>query len=167
MLQLESANILVGARAESKEDAIRQVAGLLERSGCIEPGYGVSMLAREKVANTYLGHGIAIPHGMPKDRFLIQRTGVAVLQVPGGVSWQPGDTAYLIVGIAAKSDEHLEVLGNLIRLLHDDELVKRLASTTDPEEVAATLRPRWGARTGFTPGPRRRSPRPPRVSRPR
>ncbi len=139
MLQLEATNILVGARAESKEDAIRQVAGLLVRSGCIEPGYAASMLAREKVANTYLGHGIAIPHGMPKDRFLIQRTGVAVLQVPGGVSWQPGDTAYLIVGIAAKSDEHLEVLGNLIRLLHDDELVKRLATTTDPQEVAAAL----------------------------
>lgn len=139
MLQLESANILVGARAESKEDAIRQVAELLVRSGCIEPGYAASMLAREKVANTYLGHGIAIPHGMPKDRFLIRRTGVAVLQVPGGVSWQPGDTAHLIVGIAAKSDEHLEVLGNLIRLLHDDELVKRLATTTDPEEVAAAL----------------------------
>jgi mannitol/fructose-specific phosphotransferase system IIA component len=64
MLQLESENILVGARAESKEDAIRQVAGLLVRSGVIAPAYADSMLARERVANTYLGHGVAIPHGL-------------------------------------------------------------------------------------------------------
>src|SRR6185295_7289798 len=139
MLELPSENILIGARAESKEDAIRQVAGLLVRSGCIEPGYADSMLAREKVANTYLGKGVAIPHGLPKDRDLIRRTGIAVLQVPDGVAWQPGDTARLVVGIAAKSDEHLNILSNLTGLLYDDEMIARLAVTGDPEEVAAAL----------------------------
>ncbi|HEV7518207.1 MAG TPA: phosphoenolpyruvate--protein phosphotransferase [Thermoanaerobaculia bacterium] len=139
MLQLESTNIEVGARAAGKEDAIRQVADLLVRSGCIAPGYAESMLAREEVANTYLGKGVAIPHGMPKDRELIQRTGLAVLQVPGGVAWQPGDTARLIVGIAARSDEHLDVLANLTDLLFDDALIARLAVTTDPHEIAAAL----------------------------
>src|SRR5215203_1646109 len=139
MLQLESANILVGAHAESKEDAIRQVAGLLVRSGYIETAYAESMLAREKVANTYLGKGVAIPHGLPKDRELIKRTGIAVLQVPGGVSWQPGDTVHLIVGIAARSDEHLDILSNLTGLLYDDEMVARLSVTQDPREVAAAL----------------------------
>jgi phosphoenolpyruvate-protein phosphotransferase len=139
MLQLESANVKVGARAESKEDAIRQVAALLTRSGCIDPGYAESMLAREQVANTYLGKGVAIPHGMPKDRDLIQRTGIAVLQVPAGVAWQEGDTARLIVGIAARSDEHLDILGNLTGLLYDDEMVARLAVTDDPREVIAAL----------------------------
>ena len=113
MLQLEAENIQVGAEAESKEQAIRRVAGLLVRSGCIEPGYADSMLARELVANTYLGEGHAIPHGLTKDRELIRRTGIAVLQVPGGVSWQPGQSgvaARLVVGIAAKSDEHLDIL---------------------------------------------------------
>lgn len=139
MLELQSENILVGALAESKEDAIRQVAGLLVSSGCIEPGYADSMLAREKVANTYLGKGVAIPHGLPKDRDLIRRTGIAVLQVPGGVAWQPGDTARLVVGIAAKSDEHLNILSNLTGLLYNDELIARLAVTGDPEEVAEAL----------------------------
>ena len=139
MLQLESANVRVGARAESKEDAIRQVAELLVRSGCIEPGYAESMLAREQVANTYLGKGVAIPHGLPKDRELIQRTGIAVLQVPDGVLWQEGDTARLIVGIAARSDEHLDILSNLTGLLYDDELVDRLAFTPDAREVIAAL----------------------------
>jgi phosphocarrier protein FPr len=139
MLQLEAENILVGARAASKEDAIRQVADLLVRSGFVEPGYADSMLARERVANTYLGHGVAIPHGMPKDRDLIRRTGIAVLQVPGGVAWQPGDVAHLVVGIAAKSDEHLDILGNLTGLLYDEDRLHRLVTTRDPDEVAAAL----------------------------
>jgi phosphoenolpyruvate-protein phosphotransferase len=139
MLQLEAADIQVGAQAASKEDAIRQVAALLVRSGHIEPGYAESMLARERVANTYLGHGVAIPHGLPKDRELIRRTGIAVLQVPGGVSWQPGDTACLIVGIAAKSDEHLDILSNLTGLLYDAGLIGRLTVTTNPEEIARAL----------------------------
>src|SRR6186997_2426407 len=128
MLRLEPENILVGAEAGSKEQAIRQVAGLLVRSGCIDPRYAESMLARERVANTYLGQGIAIPHGLPKDRDLIQRTGIAVLQVPAGVAWQPGESARLVVGIAARSDEHLDVLSRLTHLLDDRELVERLAA---------------------------------------
>ena len=139
MLQLESANVLLGSRAGSKGEAIRQVAELLVRSGCVEPGYADSMLAREGVANTYLGHGIAIPHGMPKDRGLIRRTSIAVLQVPGGVAWQGDDAARLIVGIAARSDEHLAILGKLTNLLYDDELVARLAATRDPHDVVAAL----------------------------
>jgi phosphocarrier protein FPr len=139
MLQLESANIQVGAQASSKEQAIRQVADLLVRSGCIEPGYADSMLAREKVANTFLGQGVAIPHGLPKDRDLIKRTGIAVLQVPQGVAWQAGDTAQLIVGIAAKSDEHIDILSNLTDLLFQEDLIARLAVTRDPREIAAAL----------------------------
>lgn len=139
MLQLESENIQLGAVAGSKEEAIRQVAELLVRSGCIEPAYAESMLARERVANTYLGQGIAIPHGLPKDRELIKRTGVAVLQAPGGVAWQSGETARLIVGIAAKSDEHIEILSNLTDLLYEEDLIQRLAATQDPQEVVAAL----------------------------
>jgi phosphocarrier protein FPr len=139
MLQIEPENVLVGAEASSKEQAIREVAGLLVRSGFIEAEYADSMLARERVANTYLGEGIAIPHGLPKDRDLIRRTGIAVLQVPAGVSWQPGDTARLVVGIAAKSDEHLDVLSKLTDLLSDHDLVERLAVTRDPADVIAAL----------------------------
>jgi multiphosphoryl transfer protein len=139
MLQLESANTQVGAQAESKEQAIRMVAGLLVRSGFIEPDYAESMLAREQVANTYLGKGVAIPHGLPKDRGMIRRTGIAVLQVPGGVAWQPGEMATIIVGIAARSDEHLDILSNLTGLLYDDEMVARLAVTHDSMEIVSAL----------------------------
>ncbi len=123
----------------NKTDAIRQVGKLLVDSGFIEPAYVDSLLAREKVANTFLGNGIAIPHGVPKDRGLIKQTGVAVLQVPDGVEWGPGDSVHLVVGIAAKSDEHLQILSNLTSVLGDREEAARLAHTSDPNEITQRL----------------------------
>src|SRR4029077_2553528 len=101
--------------------------------------YAESMLAREQAADTYLGKGVAIPHGLPKDRGMIRRTGIAALQVTRGVAWQPGEMATIIVGIAARSDEHLDILSNLTGLLYDDEMVERLSVTGDPDEVIAAL----------------------------
>ncbi len=66
------------------------VAGLLADGGNIHPGYAESMLGREKVANTFLGEGIAIPHGMLKDREMIRETGIAVVQVPRRRGVEPG-----------------------------------------------------------------------------
>src|SRR5947209_10195725 len=97
------------------------------------------MLCREEVANTYLGNGISIPHGLPKDRDLIKQTGISVIQVPAGVTWNPGETARLVVGIAAKSDEHIEMLRRLTRVLGDQEQVARLTQTTDPRDIIEAL----------------------------
>src|ERR1051325_10607439 len=113
MIQLTKANIQLQARARNKEEAIRLAGGVLVEAGNIAPGYVASMLGREQQANTFLGNGIAIPHGMQKDRELIHRTGISVVQLPDGVEWNQGQTARLIVGIAAKSDEHLAVLAAL------------------------------------------------------
>jgi len=139
MITINERQVLLQARAEDKQDAICQAGQLLVDSGCIEAGYIASMLNREKVANTYLGNGIAIPHGMPADRDLIKQTGIAVVQFPVGVSWNPGDTAHLIVGIAAKSDEHIEVLKRLTRVLGDKAQVDRLVQTTDPHDIIEAL----------------------------
>jgi phosphocarrier protein FPr len=139
MITIDERQILLQAHAEEKQDAICQAGQLLVDSGCIEAGYIASMLSREKVANTYLGNGIAIPHGMPADRDLIKQTGIAVVQFPVGVPWNPGDTAHLIVGIAAKSDEHIEVLKRLTRVLGDKAQVDRLVQTTDPRDIIEAL----------------------------
>ncbi|ADY27348.1 phosphoenolpyruvate-protein phosphotransferase (plasmid) [Deinococcus proteolyticus MRP] len=138
MIQLSPNLVRLGAQASSKQEAIRQVAELLSQAGHTDPAYFQGMLAREEQANTYLGSGIAIPHGTPETRHLIQRTGVAVLQVPGGVDWG-GDTVRLVVGIAAASDEHLDILRQLTRVLNDPALVERLSTTGDPAEVVAAL----------------------------
>jgi multiphosphoryl transfer protein len=139
MISLDSSTVRLGARATDKTDAIRQVGRILVDAGYIEPGYVDSLLAREKVANTFLGNGIAIPHGVPKDRDLIKQTGVAVLQVPDGVEWNPGDRVHLVVGIAAKSDEHLQILTNLTDVLGDPAEAARLARTSDPSDIERRL----------------------------
>jgi phosphocarrier protein FPr len=139
MISLDLKAVRLGATALDKSDAIRQVGQILVEAGFIDPGYVDSLLARERVANTYLGNGIAIPHGVPKDRGLIRRTGVAVLQVPAGVEWSPGERVHLVVGIAAKSDEHLQILSNLTEVLSDPLEAARLAHTADPADIAQRL----------------------------
>ncbi|MBD1849295.1 phosphoenolpyruvate--protein phosphotransferase [Leptolyngbya sp. FACHB-711] len=139
MLVLEKNGVKLGASVTNKADAIEQVGTLLVNTGHMKPGYVHSMMAREKVANTYLGNGIAIPHGLPQDRELIESTGIAVLQVPNGVEWNPGETVHLVIGIAAKSDEHLDILANLTQVLGDEEAVQQLAHTTEPIEIVQRL----------------------------
>lgn len=152
MASLDPRNVRVQVRAKNKTEAIRQVATLLVESGYIEPGYADSMLAREKVANTYLGRGIAIPHGLPKDRELIRKTGISVTQVPEGVTWNPGETVYLVVGIAARSDEHIGILANLTHVLDDEPTIRKLAKTTNPADIVAALTgPQPSVRLGLTP----------------
>ncbi|MEJ2406649.1 MAG: phosphoenolpyruvate--protein phosphotransferase [Candidatus Thiodiazotropha sp.] len=139
MIKLDSSSVRLDATATDKTDAIRQVGRLLVDAGFIEPAYVESLLARERVANTFLGNGIAIPHGVPKDRDLIKQTGVAVLQLPQGVEWNPGDRVHLVVGIAARSDEHLQILTNLTDVLGNPEETARLAHTLDPTDITQRL----------------------------
>jgi multiphosphoryl transfer protein len=139
MTSMDPLNIRLRAGARNKTDAIGLAGALLVENGYILPGYVDSMMAREKVANTYLGKGIAIPHGLPKDRELILRTGVSVTQIPEGVTWNPGETVYLVVGIAARSDEHIGILTNLTHVLDDEETIRRLSRTNDPNDITTAL----------------------------
>jgi phosphocarrier protein FPr len=112
--------ICLATAPASKEEAIRQAGQLLANAGCIDAAYIDSLLAREAVANTFLGHGVSIPHGMVEDRHLIKRTGIAILQIPQGLEWNPGQTTHLLFAIAAQSDEHIQLLRRLTRLLQDE-----------------------------------------------
>ena len=131
--------VQLGAAPADKAAAIRQAGQLLVAAGCIAPAYVQSLLAREQTANTYLGSGVAIPHGQIADRHLIERTGIAVLQVPGGVEWNAGQRATLIFAIAAQSDEHLALLRRLTRLLQDEATLQKLACTADAGDILRAL----------------------------
>lgn len=150
MLALTTGQVSLNAHPANKQEAIRQVGQLLVQNGNIEAGYIDSMFGREKVANTYLGNGIAIPHGLPKDRELIRETGIAVVQVPGGVTWNEGERVHLVVGIAAKSDEHIEVLRRLTRVLGNKEQVAQLTQTAQKADIIEAL---TGSRPQPTPTP--------------
>mgnify|MGYP003365246008 CR=1 FL=1 len=131
--------VRIDARATGKEDAIRQAGQMLVAAGCVAPGYENSMVGRETVANTYLGSGVAIPHGLGEDKGLVRRDGVVVLQFVDGIEWNPGQIAHLVVGIAASSDSHITILRRLTRLIQDEARLKLLATTTDAGDIVRAL----------------------------
>ena len=138
MFQLEVQAIHTGANAQNKEEAIRQVAAALTAAGNVSEGYVNGMLAREQQTTTFLGNGIAIPHGTTDTRDLVLNTGVQVYQFPQGVDWGDGQTAYIAIGIAAKSDEHLALLRQLTHVLSDDSIADQL-KTASAEDLRALL----------------------------
>ena len=139
MFQLSQQDIHLGATASNKQEAIRQVAAALTKAGCVSAPYVDGMLQRELQTSTYLGNGIAIPHGTTDTRDLVLNTGVQVFQFPQGIEWGEGQTAYVVIGIAARSDEHLALLRQLTHVLSDDSVAEQLAKTTSAEELRSLL----------------------------
>ncbi|MFP1861953.1 fused PTS fructose transporter subunit IIA/HPr protein [Lonsdalea quercina] len=139
MFQLSQQDIHIGASAGDKQEAIKQVASALTGAGCVSEGYVEGMLQRELQTSTYLGNGIAIPHGTTDTRDLVRKTGVQVFQFPKGIAWGDNQTAYVVLGIAARSDEHLALLRQLTHVLSDDSVAERLATTTSTEELRSLL----------------------------
>jgi len=127
------------AAPANKEAAIREACSLLVAGGYIDSAYADSMMRRETVAETYLGHGVAIPHGMNADRGLIKHNGLAILQIPGGLTWNDGQTVKLVVAIAAQSDDHIAVLRRLTRLFQDEAALEALFEVDDPLKIIAAL----------------------------
>jgi multiphosphoryl transfer protein len=134
---LATSAVHVGAAAANLHQAIDQVGAVLVDEGLVTADYVTAMHAREEIVSTYLGNGIALPHGTNAQGAIL-RTGLAVLQFPAGVPW--GDEpARLVIGLAATSDEHIGILSRLAGILDDEELCERLGRSTDPAEIHAAL----------------------------
>ena len=139
MFNLPESNIHLAARAADKQQAIELAANALEQAGYVESGYLQGMLGRELQTSTFLGNGIAIPHGTLETRSLVKETGVQVFQFPQGIDWGEGNTAYVVIGIAARSDEHLALLRQLTHVLGDEETAAKLATLQDVKQFRAIL----------------------------
>lgn len=130
--------VVVGATATSRDDAIELVGSMLVTDGRVTAAYIDEMREREQIISTYLGNGIALPHGTNEARTAVLKTGLAVAQFPAGVAWGE-DCAFLVVGLAATSEEHVGVLSRLATIIEDDALAQRLARTTDAMEIYRAL----------------------------
>lgn len=137
---LRADGVRLGARASNKEHAIRQAGDLLVSLGAASPAYIEGMLAREQQISTYLGNGVAIPHGTNESRVHITGTAIGVLQFPDGVDWD-GETCYVAIPIASNGDEHVGILAALAQVLVDPEKAAALRTTTDIHEVLSLLAP--------------------------
>lgn len=139
MFNLPETNIHLSAQADNKQQAIELAAKALEQAGYVESGYLQGMLGREKQTSTFLGNGIAIPHGTLETRGMVKQTGVQIFQFPQGIEWGEGNIAYVVIGIAARSDEHLALLRQLTHVLGDEETAEKLAKLQDAKQFRAIL----------------------------
>ena len=139
MLELSESNIHLNANAADKQQAIEIAASALVQADNVENGYLQGMLAREQQTSTFLGNGIAIPHGTLDTRSMVKKTGVQVFQFPQGIEWGEGNIAYVVIGIAARSNEHLSLLRQLTHVLSDEDTAAKLAKITDIAEFRAIL----------------------------
>jgi phosphocarrier protein FPr len=130
--------VQVGAAAADQAEAIDRVGALLVAQGLVTNAYVNAMHAREAIVSTYLGNGIALPHGTSEAQGEVLRTGLAVVQFPAGVPWGE-EPARLVIGLAANADEHIAILSRLAAILDDEELCERLGRATDPAEIHAAL----------------------------
>lgn len=139
MLKLNKNDITLSQSATDKFAAIKNIAQSLTDKGLVEQGYVEGMLNRENQNSTFLGNGIAIPHGTTDTRSMVKTTGVAVHHFPQGVDWGDGNTVFVAIGIAAKSDEHLGILKQLTKVLGADGVEERLRNAKNEDEIIALL----------------------------
>lgn len=130
--------IQLNQKAENKEEAIKMAGQLLVDLGYVAPNYIEAMLEREKLVSTYMGMGLAIPHGVTHDEETIKKTGIVVLQFPEGVSFGDED-AQLVIGIAGKGGEHMDVLAKIASSLDDVETLEKMKTTDDKEWMIKIL----------------------------
>lgn len=141
LFKLGAENIFLGRKAANKEEAIRFAGEQLVKGGYVEPEYVEAMLDREKLTPTYLGESIAVPHGTVEAKDRVLKTGVVFCQYPEGVRFgeEEDDIARLVIGIAARNNEHIQVITSLTNALDDESVIERLAHTTSVDEVLELL----------------------------
>ena len=121
----------------SQEEAIRRAGTLLVENGHVEERYIDSMFEREKSVSTYMGNAVAIPHGTGDSKEWITTSGLSVITVPEGVEYGDGNVARLVIGIAGKGDEHLEILSRIATVCEDEENVDQIVRAETKEELLA------------------------------
>lgn len=142
LFKLGAENIFLGRKAATKEEAILFAGEQLEKGGYVEPEYVQAMLDREKLTSTYLGESIAVPHGTIEAKDRVLKTGIVFCQYPEGVRFgeEEDEVARLVIGIAARNNEHIQVITSLTNALDDESVIERLAKTTSVEEVLTLLK---------------------------
>ncbi|CAL4326622.1 PTS mannitol transporter subunit IICBA [Buchnera aphidicola] len=141
LFQLTKKNIFLNQHAKNKEEAINIVGNHLFKQGYVKYDYIYSMIEREKISSTWLGESIALPHGTIEGKNSVLKTGIIFCQFPQGVHFgeEIDDIAYLVIGIAAKNNEHIMVVSSITNALDNKDTIKKLSKTSNVEEVLSIL----------------------------
>lgn len=130
--------VKLGQAPVTKEEAIQAAGELLQKLGYVDGSYVDAMQEREKLVSTYIGMGVAIPHGTTQAKGTVKKTGIVFFQYPEGVDFG-AEKAELVFGIAGIGDEHLDLLSKLCTLLEDPVRLETLKTTGDVDWVLEQL----------------------------
>jgi PTS system mannitol-specific IIA component len=136
---LSSDRVLLGRRAVDWEDAVRQVGAVLVAAGAVPASYVDAMVERDRDVSTFVGEGVAIPHGTLAGRDLVVHDALCVVQFPDGIDWQGEGEVVLCVGIAARGEGHVPILARLAELLLEPDRAGSLRRATSPDQVLRLL----------------------------
>lgn len=136
---LNENNIMLDVEPEGKYEAIERAGKLLADNGYVNMEYIEGMKKRENDITTYIGNGIAIPHGTSDYIKHIKRSGIVVVQYPKGVDFGEGNVAYIIIGIAGLNNEHLEILSEIALACQDEQNVEKLRNAVNKEHIISIL----------------------------
>jgi len=137
---LDPRSIRLTEPAADRDDAVRRCGQALVDAGAVEPSYLDSMLAREQSVSTYMGEGVAIPHGTLAGKDAVRRDALSFLRFPDGVDWDGGEVT-IAIGIAARGGGHMAILAELAQILLEPDRARALREATDPDEVLRLLQP--------------------------
>ena len=137
---LTESSIRLDAHASGRDDAITQAGAALVEAGAVDPSYVDAMLARENTVSTYVGEGVAIPHGTLAGKDSVKNDALVVLRFPDGVDWD-GNDVRVCVGIAARGNGHIALLSQLATVLLDPDRAAALRAATTSDEVYELLKP--------------------------
>jgi mannitol PTS system EIIA component len=132
------AGIRLDVTASSQEEAVRLCGLVLQELGAVGPEYLDAMVEREKIVSSYMGEGVALPHGTDDSRKHVNFTQLVFVRFANGVDWE-GEKVKLCIGIAAKGDEHGELLGNLADKLLDENSYSTLMNSASEQEILDLL----------------------------
>ncbi|WP_078544013.1 PTS sugar transporter subunit IIA [Litchfieldia alkalitelluris] len=132
---LSSENIVLNASFSSKEDAIRSTGQILVDKGYVTPDYIEKMLEREELTSTYMGNFVAIPHGTEDAKKDVVASGLSIIQVPGGVDFGNGNIVKVLIGIAGKDGEHLDILSQIAIVCSEEENIEKIVGATSAEQI--------------------------------
>ncbi|MGA9290620.1 MAG: PTS sugar transporter subunit IIA [Anaerobacillus sp.] len=132
---LSTENVLLNETAATKEEAIRMAGQILVDNGYVDESYLEQMQEREKITTTYMGNSVAIPHGTEDAKKAVKHSGLSIVQLREGVDFGDGNIAKIIIGIAGKDNEHLEILSQIAIVCSEEENVEELIQADSKETL--------------------------------
>ncbi|WP_209121027.1 PTS sugar transporter subunit IIA [Alkalihalobacillus sp. BA299] len=132
---LSAENIVLNASFTNKEEAIRSTGQILVDKGYVEVAYIEKMLEREELTSTYMGNFVAIPHGTEDAKKSVLSSGLSVIQVPNGVDFGGGNIVKVLIGIAGKDGEHLDILSQIAIVCSEEENIQKIVEAKSAEEI--------------------------------